>query len=110
MYGVSIQPAVQTHSSLTERHAWASGSNPCVHALQAKLPARLQPLRFPLVGEFAAQDCLIAERTLESGTPYVMDIDDAEIYRYADWSGSSGLKPRSWCVPTTRSTRSDSVS
>ncbi len=46
-----------------------------------KLPARLQPLRLPLVGDFAAQDSLIAERTLEAGTPYIMDIDDAEIYR-----------------------------
>ena len=52
-------------------------------ALQVALPARLQPLRVPLVGAFAAQDSLIAERTLEAGTPYVMDIDDAEIYRRA---------------------------
>ena len=50
-------------------------------ALQVKLPARLQPLRLPLVGDFAAQDSLIAERTLEAGTPYIMDIEDAEIYR-----------------------------
>jgi len=49
--------------------------------LQVKLPARLQPLRLPLVGDFAAQDSLIAERTLEAGTPYIMDIEDAEIYR-----------------------------
>lgn len=42
----------------------------------------LQPLKLPLIGEFAAQNCLIAERTLEAGTPYVMDIDDAEIYRW----------------------------
>lgn len=48
---------------------------------QVKLPLGLVPLRFPLIGDFAAQNCLIAERTLEAGTPYVMDIDDAEIYR-----------------------------
>ena len=62
-----------------------TSSELCSNAsLQVKLPVRLQPLRLPLVGEFAAQDSLIAERTLEAGTPYVMDIEDAEIYRCAE--------------------------
>lgn len=48
---------------------------------QTKLPLRLKPLTVPFAGAFACQDALIAERTLEGGSPYIMDLEDADIYR-----------------------------
>lgn len=55
---------------------------------EAKLPVRLQALRVPFAGAFVCQDCLIAERTLEGGSPYEMSLDDADIYRYPYLSSS----------------------
>mmetsp|Transcript_3440 Transcript_3440/g.9967 ORF Transcript_3440/g.9967 Transcript_3440/m.9967 type:complete len:384 (-) Transcript_3440:349-1500(-) len=55
---------------------------------EAKLPPRLVPLRIPLANAIACQDALIAERTLEGGSPYEMDLDDADVYRYPYLTGS----------------------
>ena len=33
------------------------------------------------------QDALIAERTLEGGSPYEMSLDDADIYRWTPFAG-----------------------
>jgi pimeloyl-ACP methyl ester carboxylesterase len=55
---------------------------------EAKLPLRLKPLTVPFAGAFACQDALIAERTLEAGSKYVMDLADADIYRYPYLSSS----------------------
>lgn len=50
-------------------------------ASQTKLPLRLKPLTVPFAGAFACQDAMIAERTLEGGSPYEMSLDDADVYR-----------------------------
>ncbi|CAK9205618.1 unnamed protein product [Sphagnum troendelagicum] len=45
------------------------------------LPGIFQQLRFPLVGEFTCQNAILPERFVEAGSPYVLEIDDADVYR-----------------------------
>jgi len=53
-----------------------------------KLPPKLAPMKFPVVGEFIAQDVISVERTLEGGGPYVIPADACVIYR-APYQNSS---------------------
>lgn len=54
----------------------------------APLPGVFGQLRLPFVGEFVAQNAILAERFIEKGSPYVLESDDADIYRlpYLDTS------------------------
>lgn len=47
----------------------------------APLPGIFQQLRFPLVGEFTCQNAILSERFVEAGSPYVLELDDADVYR-----------------------------
>lgn len=54
----------------------------------ASLPGVLGQLRLPFVGEFVSQNAVLAERFIEKGSPYVLENDDADVYRlpYLDTS------------------------
>uniref|UniRef100_A0A7I4BA16 AB hydrolase-1 domain-containing protein n=1 Tax=Physcomitrium patens TaxID=3218 RepID=A0A7I4BA16_PHYPA len=90
----------------------------------APLPGIFQQLRFPLVGEFTCQNAILPERFVEAGSPYVLELDDADVYRlpYLDSSDpgfsllaaarkaplkdlttriAQGFASSSWKVPTT---------
>ncbi|KAL9460222.1 hypothetical protein AB3S75_003429 [Citrus x aurantiifolia] len=45
------------------------------------LPGLFQQLRIPLLGEFTAQNAIMAERFIEAGSPYVLKLDKADVYR-----------------------------
>ncbi|GBG60881.1 hypothetical protein CBR_g16002 [Chara braunii] len=47
----------------------------------ASLPAPLQQLRLPFIGEFASQNAVLPERFVEGSSRYVLDIEDADVYR-----------------------------
>ncbi|CAM6090904.1 unnamed protein product [Calypogeia fissa] len=47
----------------------------------APLPGLFQQLRLPLLGEFTSQNAVLPERFVEGGSPYVLEIDDADVYR-----------------------------
>lgn len=47
----------------------------------APLPGVFQQMRFPLVGEFTCQNAMLAERFVEGGSTYVLDLNDADVYR-----------------------------
>lgn len=47
----------------------------------APLPAVFKQMRFPLVGEFTCQNAMLAERFVEGGSTYVLDLNDADVYR-----------------------------
>ncbi|MCO5588404.1 hypothetical protein L7F22_042360 [Adiantum nelumboides] len=47
----------------------------------APLPGVFQQLRLPFVGEFACQNAMLAERFVEGGSTYVLDLNDADVYR-----------------------------
>lgn len=55
---------------------------------RAPLPGVFTQLRFPLVGEFVSQNAVVPERFVEGGSPYVLELDDADVYRlpYLDTS------------------------
>lgn len=47
----------------------------------AKLPWKIQQLGLPLVGDVLTQDPLLVDRTLESGSRYVIPDKDLDVYR-----------------------------
>jgi pimeloyl-ACP methyl ester carboxylesterase len=47
----------------------------------AKLPWKIQQLGLPLVGDVITQDPLLVDRTLESGSRYVIPDKDLDVYR-----------------------------
>lgn len=47
----------------------------------APLPGIFQQLRLPLVGEFTSQNAMLAERFVERGSTYVLELNDADVYR-----------------------------
>ncbi|KAL3690442.1 hypothetical protein R1sor_016751 [Riccia sorocarpa] len=90
---------------------------------QAPLPSLFQQLRIPFLGEFTCQNAILPERFVEEGSPYVLELDDADVYRlpYLDSSDpgfsllesvrkapvkdlgariASGFADTSWKVPT----------
>ncbi|CAI7904895.1 unnamed protein product, partial [Closterium sp. NIES-53] len=56
------------------------------------LPQIFQQLRLPFVGEFQCQNAVLAERFIEKGSPYSLELDNADVYRlpYLD-SGEPGF-------------------
>ncbi|CAI7931757.1 unnamed protein product [Closterium sp. NIES-54] len=68
------------------------------------LPQIFQQLRLPFVGEFQCQNAVLAERFIEKGSPYSLELDNADVYRlpYLD-SGEPGFcKPCSSHMPYVR--------
>lgn len=61
-------------------------------AEKSPLPADLNSLRLPFVGEFVCQNAVLPERFIEGGSPYSLDMDDSDVYRlpYLD-SGEPGF-------------------
>eukprot|EP00850_Spirogloea_muscicola_P016188 SM000130S27075 [mRNA] locus=s130:36435:39651:+ [translate_table: standard] len=47
----------------------------------ASLPPVFSQLRLPFVGEFTSQNAILPERFIEKGSPYVLENDDADVYR-----------------------------
>eukprot|EP00271_Cylindrocystis_brebissonii_P017239 TRINITY_DN43_c0_g2_i1.p1 TRINITY_DN43_c0_g2~~TRINITY_DN43_c0_g2_i1.p1 ORF type:complete len:444 (-),score=86.28 TRINITY_DN43_c0_g2_i1:619-1950(-) len=58
----------------------------------APLPQVLSNLRLRLIGEFVSQNAVVPERFIEKGSPYVLENDDADVYRlpYLN-SGAAGF-------------------
>ncbi|KAF3450907.1 hypothetical protein FNV43_RR06996 [Rhamnella rubrinervis] len=44
-------------------------------------PGLFQKLRIPLYGEFTSQNAIMAERFIEAGSPYVLKVEKADVYR-----------------------------
>ncbi|OWM81849.1 hypothetical protein CDL15_Pgr007887 [Punica granatum] len=44
-------------------------------------PGLFQKLRIPLYGEFTCQNAVMAERFIEAGSPYVLKLEKADVYR-----------------------------
>ncbi|CAO2815229.1 unnamed protein product [Amaranthus hypochondriacus] len=53
------------------------------------VPGLFQQLRIPLFGEFTSQNAIMAERFIEGGSPYVLKLEKADVYRlpYLESSG-----------------------
>nr|XP_048329110.1 cis-3-alkyl-4-alkyloxetan-2-one decarboxylase isoform X2 [Ziziphus jujuba var. spinosa] len=51
-------------------------------------PGLFQKLRIPLYGEFTSQNAIIAERFIEAGSPYVLKLEKADVYRLPYLSSS----------------------
>ncbi|KAK9281147.1 hypothetical protein L1049_004041 [Liquidambar formosana] len=45
------------------------------------IPGLFQKLRIPLYGEFTCQNAIMAERFIEAGSPYVLKVEKADVYR-----------------------------
>lgn len=45
------------------------------------VPGLFQKLRIPLFGEFTCQNAVMAERFIEAGSPYVLKLEKADVYR-----------------------------
>ncbi|XP_039118685.1 uncharacterized protein LOC120254696 isoform X2 [Dioscorea cayenensis subsp. rotundata] len=58
-------------------------------SVSSQLPGLFQKLRIPLYGEFTCQNAVMAERFIEAGSPYVLKLDKADVYRlpYLESSG-----------------------
>ncbi|PKU85766.1 uncharacterized protein LOC110114351 isoform X1 [Dendrobium catenatum] len=50
-------------------------------SVQSSLPSLFQKLRIPLFGEFTCQNAIMAERFIEAGSPYVLKLEKADVYR-----------------------------
>ncbi|KAK8918393.1 hypothetical protein KSP39_PZI021120 [Platanthera zijinensis] len=50
-------------------------------SVQSSLPGLFQKLRIPLFGEFTCQNAIMAERFIEAGSPYVLKLEKADVYR-----------------------------
>ncbi|KAH7688516.1 Haloalkane dehalogenase protein [Dioscorea alata] len=50
-------------------------------SVSSQLPGLFQKLRIPLYGEFTCQNAVMAERFIEAGSPYVLKLDKADVYR-----------------------------
>lgn len=49
--------------------------------ISSPLPWLFQKLRIPLYGEFTCQNAVMAERFIEAGSPYVLKLEKADVYR-----------------------------
>ncbi|KAH7866218.1 hypothetical protein Vadar_017252 [Vaccinium darrowii] len=49
--------------------------------VSSPIPGLFQQLRIPLFGEFTCQNAIIAERFIEAGSPYVLKVEKADVYR-----------------------------
>ncbi|XP_059456827.1 uncharacterized protein LOC132186783 [Corylus avellana] len=49
--------------------------------VSAPIPGLFQQLRIPLYGEFTCQNAIMAERFIEAGSPYVLKLEKADVYR-----------------------------
>ncbi|PPD75302.1 hypothetical protein GOBAR_DD27769 [Gossypium barbadense] len=49
--------------------------------VSSPVPGLFQQLRIPLFGEFTSQNAVIAERFIEAGSPYVLKLEKADVYR-----------------------------
>ncbi|KAF5466791.1 hypothetical protein F2P56_016687 [Juglans regia] len=49
--------------------------------VSSPIPGLFQKLRIPLFGEFTCQNAIMAERFIEAGSPYVLKLEKAEVYR-----------------------------
>ncbi|PKA51476.1 hypothetical protein AXF42_Ash002841 [Apostasia shenzhenica] len=49
--------------------------------VSSPLPSLFQQLRIPLFGEFTCQNAVMAERFIEAGSPYVLKLEKADVYR-----------------------------
>lgn len=52
------------------------------------IPGLFQQLRIPLLGEFTSQNAVLAERFIEAGSPYVLKLEKADVYRLPYLSSS----------------------
>ncbi|KMT00642.1 hypothetical protein BVRB_9g219350 [Beta vulgaris subsp. vulgaris] len=52
------------------------------------VPGLFQQLRIPLFGEFTSQNAIMAERFIEGGSPYVLKLEKADVYRLPYLSSS----------------------
>uniref|UniRef100_A0A2P2LNK4 Hydrolase n=2 Tax=Rhizophora mucronata TaxID=61149 RepID=A0A2P2LNK4_RHIMU len=49
--------------------------------VSSPIPGLFQKLRIPLYGEFTCQNAVMAERFIEAGSPYVLKLEKADVYR-----------------------------
>ncbi|GAB4842103.1 hypothetical protein Ancab_012061 [Ancistrocladus abbreviatus] len=56
--------------------------------VSSPIPGLFQKLRIPLYGEFTCQNAVMAERFIEAGSPYVLKLDKADVYRLPYLSSS----------------------
>ncbi|XP_057968077.1 uncharacterized protein LOC131157744 [Malania oleifera] len=49
--------------------------------VSSPIPGLFQKLRIPLYGEFTCQNAVMAERFIEAGSPYVLKLEIADVYR-----------------------------
>ncbi|XP_025012820.1 uncharacterized protein LOC8282692 isoform X2 [Ricinus communis] len=49
--------------------------------VSSPVPGLFQKLRIPLYGEFTSQNAIEAERFIEAGSPYVLKLEKADVYR-----------------------------
>ncbi|CAK7356950.1 unnamed protein product [Dovyalis caffra] len=49
--------------------------------VSSPVPGLFQQLRIPLYGEFTSQNAVMAERFIEAGSPYVLKLEKADVYR-----------------------------
>ncbi|KAJ6711421.1 HYDROLASE ALPHA/BETA FOLD FAMILY [Salix purpurea] len=63
--------------------------------VSSPVPGLFQQLRIPLFGEFTCQNAVMAERFIEAGSPYVLKLEKADVYRLP-YLASSG--PGVWFV------------
>ncbi|RAL43246.1 hypothetical protein DM860_015136 [Cuscuta australis] len=52
------------------------------------IPGLFQQLRIPFLGEFTCQNAVMAERFIEAGSPYVLKLEKADVYRLPYLSSS----------------------
>ncbi|XP_052182677.1 uncharacterized protein LOC127795192 [Diospyros lotus] len=56
--------------------------------VSSPIPGLFQQLRIPLYGEFTCQNAVMAERFIEAGSPYVLKLEKADVYRLPYLSSS----------------------
>lgn len=49
--------------------------------VSSPVPGLFNQLRLPLFGEFTCQNAVLAERFIEAGSPYVLKLEKADVYR-----------------------------
>ncbi|XP_012073134.1 cis-3-alkyl-4-alkyloxetan-2-one decarboxylase isoform X2 [Jatropha curcas] len=49
--------------------------------VSSPVPGLFQKLKIPLYGEFTSQNAIMAERFIEAGSPYVLKLEKADVYR-----------------------------
>ncbi|XAR50528.1 Haloalkane dehalogenase [Bertholletia excelsa] len=56
--------------------------------VSSPIPGLFQKLRIPFYGEFTSQNAVMAERFIEAGSPYVLKLEKADVYRLPYLSSS----------------------